>query len=398
MSELASLFLLLAVLYLTECLVWLRRDSLAFVVPFWKAGGPVHGDRAPGTLHGGLALLNPLPPLGSAHLAQAWPFSVSPQGVYAYAALSVNLQRSPYQPESYVPFDQVRDVARLDQEVRINGAPFVRAGSRPAAAYFVGLLRRLAELPLDRRAAAIEDELARSLDAAKASERREAFRDRSLELIILCNMLFAFLFVLVPVIIEVKGLLQTWGEILSILALLVAGQAIFHVRALRALYPEEWKGGLPALAIMILFPPAAIRSADAVARGLFASFHPMAIAKILCRPPRFEAFARQVLRDSRSPALPVCPAAAGPAAEVERWYRTRLAAMLHEFARRCGLDPDALLAPPPPADSQCRAFCPRCGAQFRTPAGECQDCGGIPLQALAPPSAPEEGGGGKPPI
>src|SRR5947199_254181 len=66
MGELESLLLVLALIYLSECLVWVRRGALA--IRNWRGRNSRIVD--PGALlgnqRGGFLLANPLPPLGNA--------------------------------------------------------------------------------------------------------------------------------------------------------------------------------------------------------------------------------------------------------------------------------------------------------------------------------------------
>jgi hypothetical protein len=59
---------------------------------------------------------------------------------------------------------------------------------------------------------------------------------------------------------------------------------------------------------------------------------------------------------------------------------------MEQFLKQNGIQPEELCRPPAPTDESCRAFCPRCGAQFTTAKGNCADCGGLALVAFAKPS------------
>ena len=72
MGELESLLLVLALIYLSECLVWVPRGALAF--SSWR--GIRFGIRFSGSWignqHGGLLLSNPLPPLDNERAVAEW--------------------------------------------------------------------------------------------------------------------------------------------------------------------------------------------------------------------------------------------------------------------------------------------------------------------------------------
>ena len=59
--------------------------------------------------------------------------------------------------------------------------------------------------------------------------------------------------------------------------------------------------------VMILAHPVAVRAEDTVTRDLIATYHPLAVAQVICPRSTFLRFARRILRDAQFPILPVCP-------------------------------------------------------------------------------------------
>ena len=111
MGELESLLLVLALIYLSECLVWVRRGALAF--GSWR--GNRFGLRPPGTWmgnqRGGLLLSNPFPPLGTVFIVPNLPLSLAPAALFAYSSVCLDPAGRPWQTARHLSFDDVRNVA-----------------------------------------------------------------------------------------------------------------------------------------------------------------------------------------------------------------------------------------------------------------------------------------------
>src|SRR5262245_6201653 len=84
MSDGQTLFLILWLLYLSDCWIWLGKRSVLFSSPWRRSWRVAFASQYFGTSEGGLALLNPLPPLGFVFLSSWSPISISPEGVCAY--------------------------------------------------------------------------------------------------------------------------------------------------------------------------------------------------------------------------------------------------------------------------------------------------------------------------
>jgi hypothetical protein len=94
MSDLEFLFVVTLAFYVWECLCWIRRGDVAFT-RYWGK----YPSLAPlaGNLRGGVAMAQPLPPLGEILVAAQFPFSISADGVLAYVASTVDGTSRPRQ-------------------------------------------------------------------------------------------------------------------------------------------------------------------------------------------------------------------------------------------------------------------------------------------------------------
>ena len=89
MTEGETLFLILSLLYLSECVVWMGKRAVLFSA-WWGSGYWIFfASERFGNNHGGLALLNPFSPLGSNFLGHWIPLSISPKGVCAFTLQTI---------------------------------------------------------------------------------------------------------------------------------------------------------------------------------------------------------------------------------------------------------------------------------------------------------------------
>ncbi|HYT61766.1 MAG TPA: hypothetical protein VEL06_16430 [Haliangiales bacterium] len=380
MGELESLLLVLALIYLSECLVWVRRGALALGTWWGKSFRILYPGALLGNQRGGLLLANPLPPLGTLFLSPLVPFSLSPQGALAYSSACLNPAGRPAQTARYFRFAEIREVARDGRKVRVNGRIFLRAISTFSARHWVDALRRLRKLGEAERAKAIKGWIHESLDAGEISRRLKECRSRARPLRLLSNALFAYLFLFVVPLVWRFGLGPYGLWLLAGMLAQTITIALLFRRAHQTLHSEADEERLKPFLTMLLAPPTAIRAPDLLARHLLERFHPLAIAKVLCSPENFESFARQVLLDLRHPLFPVCPTNDPDALAAEHWFRAAQEEAITKFLLRVDLKPDDLVAPPKPAEPANQSYCPRCRAQFVLREGHCADCGGRPLE------------------
>jgi hypothetical protein len=382
MSELELLFLVLAVIYLWESAAWLRRGAVAFMAYWDGRWSLAHPAALLGNQTGGIILANPLPPLGTFLTGSQSPLSLSPEGVFSYVAQCVNPGWRPPQTASYVRFDAMQKIEASGKKVRVNGKLLVKTGSTLLARQLADELRQLAKLPAEKRAAVIQGRVEASLEVKLIEERLGEFRPLARPVRLAANGLFVYLFLALPLWISHFGFKRDWPFMLAALLLLTATTAFLFNRGYKKLYPEANEERFTHW-FMILFSPAtAVRAHDALSRPLLESFHPLAVAQVLLTPGKFRAYGRQVLLELRHPCLPLCPSDEAEPQAAERHARTTLLAAVEGFLRRHGVDPAELDAAPARADESCRAYCPRCRAQFTTEQGTCADCGGVELVAL----------------
>lgn len=368
-----AVILLVPLLYGIECVRWARSGTTYFSTLLgkrWKVRRPFKP--AEGSDAGPLVLF-PLPPLGIAAPAHLPRIAFSPEGLSSYVP---ETEDAPDEsgPRHYL-YAEVETAAARDREIFINGRPFVRARSKEAAretAEFIKTLKKAR--PRDR-----EELIVRRIDGlfkrSGIAAGLEAFLGRTTDLLILCNSLWLYVVVGVPVILFFYGLSRVILPFLGaalLLHLVITGMAFVKHKTLFGRYD------LSMLYTVLPSPFNSIRAVDHLAKELFAASHPVAVASTLLSKERFASFARPALARLRHPVYG--DKAPDAAVAIDRWFKERLLARAAACVEAAGLDPAGLAVPEASADDGLyRAFCPRCLCCFQQEAGECPDCPGIAL-------------------
>jgi hypothetical protein len=382
MSDLQLLFLVLAALYAWECACWLRRGSVAFTTWLNRHWQVKHPGTLLGNQHGGFVFAAPLPPLGTLLTANQFPLSLSRDTALAFVSANVNPGWRPAQSGRSLPLDAIREVRAEGKKLLVNGEVWLVAPSTTYARFLARELSHIVQLKPAEREKAVRDLAAAGLDPKAVEKRWQNFRAQSRQLRWLGNALFAYVFVLAPAVLWFVGLRLSWlGLLIGLFALAVATATLFR-RAHRTLYPDAEDERFTHTLTIALSPANAMRAHDALSRLLLEEFHPLAVANVLLPPDAFSKLARRMLLDLRHPALPDCPSEDTAARRAESYWRSALLEAAEAVLKRSGIQPDELCRPPKPADESCRAFCPRCRAQFTSTTGCCADCGGLELVAF----------------
>lgn len=383
MSDLQLLFAVLAGLYGWECACWLRRGSIAFTTWLGRTWRPAHPGSLVGNQRGGFVLAAPLPPLGTLLTATPFPLSLSPEAALAFVSTNINPGWRANQSGRLTAWDALREVRVDGRKVVVNGEVWLASPSPSHARWIAAKLLQISKLKPDQRASAIRDFAVAILDPIAVEKRWQEFRARSRHLRWFGNALFAYVFLVAPVVLRFVGLGLSWMWLLMGLFALATATAILFRRAYHALYPDAEDERFTHTLTIALSPANAMRAHDALSRPLLEQFHPLAVAKVFLPDADFRSFARRVLLDLRYPAQPDAPSGDAVARNAATFWRVTVQEAAEAMLKRGGIEPDGLCHPPARVDETCHTYCPRCGAQFTSAEGRCADCGGLVLKQFA---------------
>jgi len=362
MTELGSLFLIVFIVYLIQCICWVNPDSVVFALGFRGRGKRKSRGFVLSALDTAAFFGNPLPPL-SPPLVTQWPaFQLGPD--------SILFADTKGEPLSML-WEKV-EVTRSGSKLLCNGTQVFK-GDEAQALHYCELLEQVRKAKRSRREQIIQKWLQKSLNVQSAGRHLKVFTRRSLWLRTICNLQFFFLFFLLPWAIGTFVPRMLWMAIFLVVATSIA-LAVDVWKLHWHFFGKAKDSRFKSAFTIALSPIAAIRAGDTLCRDLVVNFHPVAVAGALCSDDEFEALAGEHLRHGRFTAVG------------NEWYQKKLQALIEQAIRQRGLEPGRLWAPSVRMNG-CIVYCPRCFAQYITDRAECTDCGYQEMEAFEEPAA-----------
>ena len=363
-----TLLFVLLLLYLSECGIWVKRESVAFVSGWrrWRLATP---SSWLGNARGGILFLNPLPPSGKVLLSHLSPISISPSGVCALNVQTLpSAARSPFQTGDFLPFGKIKESGVDGSHLTINKERFAKCATAKQARTLAGVIAEIAKASTSKREVLARNWIAKQYSVKDATVRLKEAQPLIKPIQSLGLILFLFLFVLTPVLGSFFGLMTLVIPVAIVMVALAVEIAILFRRAHRKLYPAESAERLESLVKMILCPPVAIRAADILTKNLLAEFSPIILAEVLTGSGERQ-FVRSVILDLKHPLKHELSDA--NAVETITWAA-------NEQVKLC--ERQALA--PTQREENSISYCPRCECQFVVAVVECPDCPGVDLIAF----------------
>jgi hypothetical protein len=372
MTDGQTLLLILILVYQSDCLIWVKRESVAFIRTWggrWRLRVPPSWL---GNSNGGILFLNPATP-GRIFLSHLLPISISPSGICAYNLQTLPSEaRSPTQTGQFLSFNKINTAAIEGVYLVVNNEKFAKCATSGQAKMLAQLIREIVKASTTKRTSivrawmqkqfAVEDAAARLEDGKKVIE---PIQELSL-------ILFLFLFVFTPTLASIFGLMPLIIPVAVVMVILAVLTGIMYYRAHRQLFPTEGSERFENLIKMILCPPVSIRAADVLTRNLLAEYSPIVLASLLAGSGE-QQFVRAFLLDLRHPLRH--EVSDETAEKTMRWaVDEQLNLCLERF-----LKPEDLLAPSS-REKDSVSYCPRCRCQYVVSETNCPDCPGVALE------------------
>jgi hypothetical protein len=376
MTEGQTLFLILGLLYLSECLVWIGRRSVLFSSRWcyrWRAS---FAGEYFGNADGGIALLNPLPPLGSSFLGHWVPVSISPDGVCALTLQGLQDTGRPLQAGMVLAYEEISDTRADGKQLLLNGSRFAKCCTMEQATSLAKLIKRVLSAPMEQREKLIRESLVMQFAKEEALNHLAQVSDLAARMRWNCSAFFIFLYVITPIIVSTYGLNRFVIPVALVMLLSALFLSVTYFRAHKTLCPSQSHDRLSNVVKMILCPPMTIRAADLLTLNALSQFHPVLLANLLLGSDSV-AFTRAVITDLKYPIR--YDLTDRRALSIVSWYaECELDACTKFLETQNSTTLDDLLVPPS-WDGVSSAYCPRCSCQFITHSGECPYCPGVNL-------------------
>ena len=372
-----TLLLILILLYLSECLIWVKRESVAFVSTWggrWRLAVPPSWM---GNANGGILFLNPLPPAGRVFLSHLSPVSISPSGICAFNIQTLPSEaRSPFQSGEFLPFSKIKGSGTDGAYLVLNNEKFTKCATSKQAHALAKLIGAMAKASTSKREGMARTWAVKQFavdDAAALLKESESLITPIQQMGVI---LFLFLFVFTPSLAFAFGLSSLIIPVAAVMVALAVEIAIMFHRAHKKLYPAESSERLESLVKMILCPPVSIRAADILTRNLLAQYSPIVLASVLPGSGE-QQFVRSVILDLKHPLKHEVSEEA--ARQTITWTANeQLNVCLDQVKKGRYLKPEELLAPTQ-REANSISYCPRCRCQYVVNDGECPDCPGVEL-------------------
>ena len=373
MTDNQFLYFVAALLYLFECLVWVRTGGLIIQKSFsiWKITFP---SNLFGNEKGGGAIGWPLPFLGRSFLGHRLPISFGESGIINataenFGARTFSVKVTP----RFVSYADIASVKNSACDLIVNGELFCRCGSPRQATFLAGFLGSLkGQHKTDKQ---ILNFLKVSFDLDELRSSYEIFKKKTSKLRVACNLQFAFLFLVTPVLVYLFGGMLLIISLICVVAINVVIVGLFF-NAHKTLYPENSSERITDTLKLFFCPPMGIRATDQLSLHYAVNYHPVILTKFFLSDHDFAKFAKKLTLSYQY--------FQQPDEDMEfrneiLWHFRRMEKQVLDFiSGRCGMSLSDFLIAPEPAPG-IASYCPRCGTQFTVGEGTCPDCSGVPL-------------------
>lgn len=379
MTERQQLLALAGLLYVAECVRWVRRGSVVLAAAperrAWRRS-PLMGNE-----HGDAFIGWPMPPFGEFLVVRGRPFSAGKAGVVTATATSLHAAGRPVQPARLWSWQHAATARPAGDKVMVGKDVAWKADSPFEASQLAAWMVRMGGLGPEERESALARDAAESFDGEAIRGRLAEWRATLGPLRRVQAGLFAWLFGVLPAAVWWWGWFPTlaWA-VPPVFAASVWLSWRFR-RVMARWHPEERDERSRVGLMLMLSPLTALRTSELAGRTRFAWFHPAAVGAAYLPKTEAEALAAALWRDVAYPRHPL-PSAEREMAEVVEVERRRTAAAMDLWARREGWDPTIWDRAPVATDALHERYCPRCHAQFTARAESCGECGGLGLVAL----------------
>jgi len=331
MTEVQVLFLILAGVYLLQCIGWAPLESEVLRIS-WRFRAKILPHGLPLRFgHYKLFLLNPFSPLAGAIICESFPSVRTSDEEFSADSNPPKLSGVTSSRMIRLNCQEKQQIQSAGKEVRSAGRVLFFAHSEACANFLAGVLDRVRKKSPQERDRAFEREFEKMFDTKKVALRLEEYKSHAAFLRTTCVLLFVFC----------------------------------------ALYSGQKEGRWQQVMVLALSPFSAIRANDVLLRDLFCAFHPLAVAWVLLSKEDVRVQAERTLRQSL---FRTDKDAASSDAAMRR--------ALESFLAKNGMPQEELLRPPLRESGNCRTYCPLCLAQFVLAEGECPDCGEVQLKTF----------------
>ena len=380
MTDELILFSVLCMIYFSDCLLFVRNNTITFVLWFGKHWVHNSSGQLIRTAKGRVVLLNPFPPLGKVFCCRLMPLSISPKGVCSFNYQTLVHDEASEREAVYVLFNEIENIRADNRDLFINNERFCRLTDERMAIKLKDFMNRLHNTMEENREKIIIEFWKDQFDYDAMKKRFEQIKKKVSALRFLCNALFIYLFVIAPIIVLYFRLTNMLIPIAIGMLVLAIQIAISFFILHKKIFPDRAEERISNLIKMIMCPPVSIRACDLITANLLENYNPVAVGHLFLPPVEFKKYAERTLRNFKYP--PVDYITGNCANEISIYQNQIVLRLASDYIRDVANIGEDLLYQPVPNDISVQSFCPRCLSQFTKEAGNCPDCPGLKLRTF----------------
>lgn len=354
------LFPYLVILYLVDCISYIKAHHLLFVSSFGRRFK---------LKKSGLCLIG-LSPFDRVFISHNIPVCYTKCGIYILnqedAHESPLYERGDW---SYLPYENIEAIESYGAVVKINGKDTTKAPSTGHAKNITALIRELRDLPSSERLERIQTFLEETTDLEKTKAIRARSCDRFLHLRISTVFLFFFSFILLPLNLYLQ--LDPYMDF-SILVYSMVLNYVTIITIAYFLHREMHKGEMGhrinTILPMILTPPTALHAVNSLTKDIYHEFDYLAVAAELLPLEILKVLIREEIERIRYSKT------WSESSHFKEFWELRENS-LHRLLANMGVSSQEVLSVPKKLDQSAASYCPVCGTEYRSGFNTCSDCG-----------------------
>ena len=358
------LFPCIVILYLIDCIAYVRKGHLLLVANFGKS----FKLKRPG-IH-----LNGILPIARAIVLNNIKIYFTKIGIYILE--DDNLSNNLISEVNYYDCLEYKDITEVStdgKDVNINGKKRIKTQSAIIAGQLGKIIESLKLSDPSERGTKIKGFLEKTMNLEEVRLINTSHQKILFWLEMLCILLFVFCFIELPILLYFN--LFPFFNIyilLAYIAILYVLVIVLSIFAERRIYQRRRRGSF-ALLSLLLSPVSAIKALSSFTRDIFAEFDYLAVAAELLPQSGFKVLmGTELARISNLRDL-------AHNSDLEEYWQIK-EECLHDLLAEVGVPLEEILAAPQKRDVSAETYCPVCNAEYRPGFTRCGDCG-VPLRA-----------------
>lgn len=380
MQDIQLIYIFLLVLYLSESLYWIPKNSVIF--SFTKKGKgklKLPGDLL-GTQNKSLVISNLFFPYKLFSIVQIPSISLSEKYIVNFTTATLKNTMIDTSCIKFA-FDDIETIETDDSDLYINNNLFTSFYNSETAPEWGKTIRRFKDLPQSQRKHEIEESIDRNYDDSILLETIDCFFKLSIPLRIL-NTLLLIVVIASTITAFVYSELTSlffYSIIFIYILSFMSGFHFYYVHKL--MYPDLKRRRILSTLKIMFYPPAAVGSVSELSLHLLSGYHFLPLMYHICRKEVFEKVAGVYVRHLMYPIEQGCLDNDPAAQEIEQYWRNSQIERTKRFLEEKGFDIQKLLIPTK-EQSDGLYYCPRCLTFFNSTLENCSDCFGVKLEKV----------------